>query len=46
MIGSEDEIAKTAPAELVKAARADDDAPVNVDLPKSAVITFSPGAWT
>ena len=43
MIGSEDEIAKTAPAVVGEGGPADDDAPVNVDLPKSAVITFSPG---
>lgn len=42
MVGDADEIAKAAPAELVKAARADDDAPVTVDVPKSATITFSP----
>lgn len=43
MLGDEAELAKAAPAELVKAAgiSADDDM-VNVDVPKSATITFSP----
>ena len=43
MVGDEGEIAKASSAVLTKAAPADDDAPVNVDLPKSATITFSPG---
>ena len=42
MIGDEDEIAKAAPAMLTKAAPADDDF-VNVDLPKGASISISPG---
>ena len=42
MVGDEAEIAKASSAVLTKAAPADDDAPVNVDVPKSATITFSP----
>ena len=39
MVGDEDEIAKAAPAALTKAFHGDT---VNVDVPKSATITFSP----
>ena len=40
MVGDEDEIAKAAPAGLAKAVHDGDT--VNVDVPKSATITFSP----
>ena len=41
MIGDESELAKVAPAALVKAARTEDDF-VNVDLPENASISISP----